>query len=144
MAPEDVTESKADKPGQEAKAGLKDPKDGVLALESNPPIKRHGFQPGVSGNPLGRPKKTKEDAVLNLLREGIDPNNVVAAVQDLITNTTSWRAREAGVRLYLEYMVGKPTQRVISTKASLHELLEMARGVSDEQVEQVITVKPSE
>ena len=69
------------------------------------------FQPGNPGGP-GRPPKEKENAVLNKLRESVKPEQVVAIIMQLMNHGTSWRAQQAGIELYLHYMLGKPTQHV--------------------------------
>jgi hypothetical protein len=77
------------------------------------------FKPGVSGNPNGRPTKTKEDAVINEMNKRITPEAIVDTIIALINDGRSWRAREAGVELYLQYTRGKPAQWIMNSNVVL-------------------------
>jgi hypothetical protein len=99
------------------------------------------FLPGNAIGAAGRPAKSREDAVLRLMRKQIDPQVIVDTVLDLVEDSSSWRAREAGVRLYLAYMVGMPVQRSVTATTRLESLLNKIGEMDEEEfveVEQAI------
>jgi hypothetical protein len=77
------------------------------------------FKPGVSGNPKGRPIKVKDDAVIVEMNSRITPETIVDTIIALINDGRSWRARQSGVELYLQYTRGKPTQWVVNSNVVL-------------------------
>jgi hypothetical protein len=91
------------------------------------------WKPGQSGNPNGRPPKTREDAVLNELKARVPPGMAVDTILELMNHPTSWRARLAGTELYFYYTVGKPPQYMLHGMASTpDEWLQALRGGDDE------------
>lgn len=80
----------------------------------------------------GRPRRP-ETAVLRYMNEKIPAEKIVATVIDLIEDTSSWRAREAGVKLYLSYMVGMPVQRSVTATTRLETLLNRLGEMDDEE-----------
>lgn len=68
------------------------------------------FAKGNPGGP-GRPTRDKEKAVLKAISAAASPEQVAGVIRDLMFDATSWRARQAGVELYLFYTEGKPIQR---------------------------------
>lgn len=94
------------------------------------------FLPGNPGGP-GRPAKARENAALDLMRQTVSPAKVVQTIVDLIEHQSSWRAREAGVRLYLAYMVGMPVQRSITASTKLETILSRLGEMDDDEFGQV-------
>lgn len=94
------------------------------------------FVKGSKASP-GRAPKVRETAILGLLKQEVDPQTVVDTINDLINDTTSWRAREAGVKLYLAYMVGMPVQRSISATGKLETLLNRIGEMDEDEFNQV-------
>lgn len=109
--------------------------NGVLAPASNRKITGR-WLPGQSGNPSGRPRRP-ETAVLRYMNEKIPAEKIVATVLELIEDTSSWRAREAGVKLYLSYMVGMPVQRSVTATTKLESLLSRVSEMSEEEFAEV-------
>ena len=108
----------------------------VLASD-NTPRNSHLWAKGQSGNPAGRPPKVRETAVLNIMRQRIPPERIVETVLDLIEDSESWRAREAGVKLYLAYMVGMPVQRSITASTKLETILNRLGEMDDSEFSEV-------
>ncbi len=85
----------------------------------------------------GRPTKQRETAVLTLMRAKIPAERIVETVLDLLDDKTSWRAREAGVKLYLAYMVGMPVQRSVTATTRLESILNRLGEMDDDEFAQV-------
>ena len=106
-------------------------KDGVSASAITPP-KGGKWLPGQSGNPLGRNFKKQAD-ITRALADGIPVHEVIDTVAGLIRDTSSWRAREAGVKLYLSYMFGTPIQRSVTASTKLESILAQVTELSDDE-----------
>ena len=122
---------------QPKEVGKEGPKEGVLVRSNSENIKPHRFLPGQSGNPGGRIKRP-ETQVLKLIHEKVDPQLVVDTILDLLSDKSSWRPREAGVKLYLSYMVGMPVQRSITASTKLESILDKVRDMDEGEFGQVI------
>ena len=86
---------------------------------------------------MGKRGRTRKAQVLDMIEAMIDPMEVAEALRGLITDRTSWRARDAGVRTYLEYMIGMPVQRSVTATTKLESILSQVGGMSDEEFDQV-------
>lgn len=98
-------------------------KDGVIV-----PIKRleNGqFAPGGPGGP-GRKRKDAEREVIDAIANAIHPQEIADAILFLVYHP-SWRAKEAGVKLYVANMVGTPAQRKPESDEVYVTLLEKLR-----------------
>lgn len=92
--------------------------------------------PGSPGGP-GRPPKAKEDVVLNLMRVQVPAQKVVDTILELLDHPSSWRARESGVRLYMDYMVGTPVRRSVTASTKLETLLNRLGEMSEDEFQVV-------
>ena len=81
------------------------------------------FLPGVSGNPHGRPSKERERAVLAAVKDALPPEKIAEVIVALVNDSTSWRARVAGIELHLHYTLGKPVQRTQEVSDAFEEIL---------------------
>jgi hypothetical protein len=106
------------------------PKEGVLASASNGIIKGR-WLPGQSGNPSGKPKRFGD--ITRALEAGINITEAVEGIAALIRDTSSWRAREAGLKLYLSYMYGTPIQRSVTASTKLESILAQVTELSDDE-----------
>lgn len=114
---------------------------GVLASDTAPKT-AHLFKPGQTGNPGGR-RKRPDTQVLAMVAAQVPAQMIVDAMMELLENK-SWRAREAGVKLYLSYMIGMPVQRSISASTKLDTFLDAVRDLSDDEFTQVIEATTNE
>lgn len=104
-------------------------KSAVLATEKS---RGHApWQPGQSGNPLGRPKKEVEQAYLNAFKEAATPDELMQVLRGLIFHK-SWRAQVAGAKLLTENLLGLPVQRVITEDSALGQILDALRQRNSE------------
>lgn len=92
------------------------------------PIKRADNGRFVAGGPggPGRKRKDAEREVIDAIASAINPQDIADAILFLIYHP-SWRAKEAGVKLYTNNMVGTPVQRKPETDEVYVTLLEKLR-----------------
>lgn len=86
------------------------------------------FLPGASGNPEGGRRNRKEATrqVLDDIAANVDPTLISDTILFLLYHP-SWRAKEAGAKLYLDNMVGLPTQRQPEAEEVYVKLLDNLR-----------------
>ncbi len=84
-------------------------KDGVTASATTRK-NTHLWQPGQSGNPLGRPSKRSETAIIKAMNERIHPE-IIADKVDWLLNQPTWKPVAEGLKLYFHYMVGPAPAR---------------------------------
>ena len=81
-------------------------------MKGNPNISEHGFKPGESGNPNGRPKGTRNRSTIvkqwleveQKAKNPISGKEEVLEQQDLITLALLKKAREGDVQAFKELM----------------------------------------
>ena len=95
------------------------------------------FLPANSIGAVGRRGRSRKAKVLDLIESTVDPAVVVDTILGLITDYNSWRAREAGVKLYLSYMVGMPVQRSVTATTKLETILSQLGSMDDSEFTQV-------
>lgn len=86
------------------------------------------FLPGASGNPEGgrRNRREAHRQVLDDIAANVDPTLISDTILYLLYHP-SWRAKEAGAKLYLDNMVGLPTQRQPEAEEVYVKLLDSLR-----------------
>ena len=83
------------------------------------------FVPGHNGGP-GRPKKAQEMAMLDAIKADWPPERVAEALNQamqMALETRSWRGILSTAELVLSYGIGKPTQKIVSSRDSNLEVL---------------------
>ena len=86
------------------------------------------FVPGHRQPGPGRPKREREEAVLNAITEALTPERIREAIEtalDLAIEQKSPRGIVAVLELCSGYAVGKPVQRVQQSSGGLAEVLAM-------------------
>lgn len=85
-------------------------KDGVIASAYSVRDSAGRFLPGNPGGP-GRGSKQYETAVIEAIRHRIHPEAIAEGIDWLVNNRDSWRSVNAGIELYMKYMLGPAPAR---------------------------------
>jgi hypothetical protein len=89
-------------------------------------LKPHRWQPGQSGNPLGRGKK--DILMIDTLAESFPPNVIAAHIQDVIDRASPKTKIEA-IKLLLLYIVGRPGVTITHEKGPGALYLEYLKNI---------------
>ena len=116
-----------------------------MTKRGNPDIAKHGFKPGVSGNPAGRPKTPEE---LRVAFQAAAPK-ALEVLLEVMANGKSEQTRVKAAEVVLDRAYGKATQAVdvrVTDVGAMHlQLLEEIRARRQERLGQApIDVTPIE
>lgn len=93
------------------------------------------FQPGVSGNPAGRPKRVQEEAVLHALSNHYPPERLIAIIDkalEIAEETKSARGMMKVVETVFDRLWGRPSVRIEGESDSLDIFLARLRSSRSE------------
>ena len=98
------------------------------------------WQPGQSGNPLGRAKRADERAIIAAMDRALPPDKLAEALQDAMTwayEYKSWKAIIAIAQFVVSYQIGQPVQRSVSASGKLENILNRLSSMEDGEFDAV-------
>jgi len=98
------------------------------------------WQPGQSGNPLGRAKRADERAIIAAMDKALPPDKLSQAIQDALDwayEYKSWKAILAISQFVVAYQIGQPVQRSVSASGKLESILSRLSSMEDSEFEAV-------
>lgn len=103
----------------------------------------HGrYLPGRANDSPGRPTRDREQAAIAALRRAATDADLDAIAQDIVASARrgNWRA----IRFIFEYLVGKPTIRVDSTRTEQGALWVFIQQIQAGAAAQIIDATPAD
>ena len=98
------------------------------------------FLPGNAANPLGRPKRADERAIIAAMDKALPPDKLSQAIEDALTwayEYKSWKAVLAISQFVVSYQIGQPVQRSVSASGKLETILNRLSSMEDGEFDAV-------
>lgn len=98
------------------------------------------FLPGNRANPLGRPKRADERAIIAAMDKALPPDKLSQAIQDALDwayEYKSWKAILAISQFVVAYQIGQPVQRSVSASGKLENILSRLSAMDESEFEAV-------
>lgn len=98
------------------------------------------WQPGQSGNPLGRAKRADERAIIAAMDKALPPDKLSEALQDALTWAYEYKSPKlilAIAQFIVSYQIGQPVQRSVSASGKLETILSRLSSMEDGEFEAV-------
>jgi hypothetical protein len=96
--------------------------------------------PGHPGNPLGRPKRADERAIIAAMDKALPPDKLSEALQDALTWAYEYKSPKlilAIAQFVVAYQIGQPVQRSVSASGKLENILSRLSSMDDGEFEAV-------
>ena len=96
--------------------------------------------PGTVANPLGRPKRADERAIIAAMDKALPPDKLSQAIEDALTwayEYKSWKAVLAISQFVVSYQIGQPVQRSVSASGKLETILNRLSSMEDGEFDAV-------
>lgn len=98
------------------------------------------WQPGQSGNPLGRARRADERAIIAAMDKALPPDRLSEALQDALTWAYEYKSPKlilAIAQFVVAYQIGQPVQRSVSASGKLESILSRLSAMDDSEFEAV-------
>ena len=98
------------------------------------------WQPGQSGNPLGRAKRADERAIIAAMDKALPPDKLAEALQDALTWAYEYKSPKlilAIAQFVVSYQIGQPVQRSVSASGKLETILNRLSSMEDGEFDAV-------
>lgn len=98
------------------------------------------FAPANAANPLGRPKRADERAIIAAMDKALPPDKLSQAIQDALDwayEYKSWKAILAISQFVVAYQIGQPVQRSVSASGKLESILSRLSSMDENEFDAV-------
>ena len=98
------------------------------------------FLPGNAANPLGRPKRADERAIIAAMDRALPPDKLSEALQDALGWAYEYKSPKlilAIAQFVVSYQIGQPVQRSVSASGKLETILNRLSSMEDGEFDAV-------
>lgn len=96
--------------------------------------------PGTVANPLGRPKRADERAIIAAMDKALPPDKLSEALQDALTWAYEYKSPKlilAIAQFVVAYQIGQPVQRSVSASGKLESILSRLSAMDEGEFDAV-------